>query len=213
MAFMKRGWAAAVVACLLPAAAAAQGTPPGTAAFGAGGSYGNILGDSRFGNDFSTGGGYNLLLRYVASEHVSLQANFQNQSYSYDGVVAADEEVPITRLVTTSFEASMLFFRNRNADASQYFTVGLGLYRPEIRLEEDPNYPSALFPGENFMFFGGLGVELFLRENWAIDIQARGIGYVGDGIADQEEGTIEPTGNNISFGLVGQAALVYFILK
>jgi opacity protein-like surface antigen len=215
MGFTMKGWAAVVVFAaglgLSPAAVRAQGLPVGTVGLGAGGSFGSMVGDSWYGNKFSTGGGFNLLLRYTATRHLSVGLNFQNQSYSGKGALLREEntDTPINDLVMTTYEAAFLFFRNRNADASQYASLTLGFYRPELRIGDS----DTVFPGGNVMFSGGLGVELYLKENWAIDLQGRAIGYLGDDIAPGQEDETNPPGNNLSFGLHAQAAIIYFILK
>jgi len=212
MTVTTRGWAAglAVVMCALGADAGwGDGLPVGTTGIGAGGSYATIEGNTRFGSDFGAGGGYHLLLRYTASRHISLGADFQNQTYGGQTSAPVGDLPAVEKLVMTAFEAEFLYFRNRNADASQYFLMSVGLYRPELRAQDNQD----LFPGENFMFSAGLGVELYLRENWVIDLRGRGIGYVGDGIADQERDEIEPTTSSLSFGIQGQAAIIYYILK
>jgi opacity protein-like surface antigen len=206
---MKRASTAAVAALVLglglaaPAQAQYRQIRPGTVSLGLGGSFGLVTGNSRFGLDFDSGGGYLFALNYAVTPNISLGLNFQNQTYNW-----VDGEPRYDNLVVTTFEGHARLYRKRGTDASQYVMAGIGVYRPEFRIGDT----ETVFPGDGFLFTGGAGVELFLRENWALDLSARGIGYVGNGISDQEFETVEDTGN-LSFGLHGQLAIVYFMLK
>lgn len=175
----------------------------GTVAMGGGGGYGLITGEARYGLDFDSGPGYNVMLKYSVSRHVALGFNFQNQSYQW-----VDGEPQYDDLVLTTFEGHVYFYRSRDADANQYAVLGLGIFRPELRR----NVGETVFPGEGLILTAGLGTELFLRENWAIDLSGRALGYFSEGIADPELDIIESSGS-VSFGLTGQIGILYYLIK
>lgn len=170
---------------------------------GGGGGYSLINGEARYGLDFDAGPGYYINLKYSVSERVAVGFNFQNQGYQW-----VDGEPQYDDLVLTTFEGHIYFYRDRDADANQYAMLGLGIFRPELRR----NVGETVFPGEGLILTVGLGTELFLRENWALDLSGRAIGYFSEGIAPSEMDTIESTGS-VSFGLTGQLGILYYLIK
>ena len=186
----------------------------GTVGLGAFGSYGTVVGDSRFGLQFQNGGGYGVDLRYVAGPHWSLGLTFQNQMYQPEDSGGTQD-----KLVTTGLLFNVYYYRKRGLDVANYLVLGAGFYRPEIHFLEvvdDENRESISFPGESLALTGGMGVELFIRENWGFNISGRAIAYFGDGVAQEEE--LDPdspaeSNGNISVGLLGQVGLFYYLIK
>jgi opacity protein-like surface antigen len=192
---------------------------PGTVSIGGGASYGIMVGNARYGLDFDSGLGYNVVLRYALDRKWMLGFHFQNQTYDAISGLDYGEDVPLDppdRLVVTTFEGQLYYYLRQGTDSRNYALVGLGVYRPEIRYDERTPGVAAVetasFPGENLMMTAGLGVELFLRENWALDLTGRVLGYYGSGIADQEFEFLESTGD-ISFGLHARVGLLYFLSR
>jgi len=186
---------------------------PGTVALGGGGNLGVITGKGRYGFDFNGGQGYNITIKYTVARSVALGVNFQNLSYDWVASDCFDDVAPedcprYRNLVMTTFEGQAYLYRNRRSDAPQYFMLGIGVYRPELRVDDT----STVFPEANLMLSTGLGAEVFLRENWALDLGVRAVGFVGNGIADQEAFLVRG-GDNISFGLHAQAGILYFITQ
>lgn len=210
---LKSGLVALAAAALLTAPAGAQSRldREGTVGLSAFGDYATLTGQSRLGLDFKSGGGYGINIRYTLDPHWSLGLSFHNQTY---GAVSDVKSTGVDKFVSTEVLGEAYFYRERNVDPAQYAVVGVGFYRPEIhRADED-----ILFPGENVILTAGLGVELFLRENWGLDLSARGLGYVGDGIADQER---DPTDGSdpvtaqgsFAVGLQVQAGIIYYLTR
>ena len=173
---MKSGLCTLAAAALLTAPAGAQTRldREGTVGLSAFGDFATLTGQSRLGLDFKSGGGYGIDIRYTLNPHWSLGLAFHNQTY---GAVRGAKSIgaEVDKLVSTEVTAEAYYYRDRNVDAAQYAVLGVGFYRPEVhRTDED-----ILFPGENLFVTAGLGVEVFLRENWGIDLSARGIGLPG----------------------------------
>jgi len=196
---------------------------PGTVAIGGGGGYGVMTGNSRYGLDFDNGGMYYITLKYMIGRRTALSAVFQNQSYGWKGPGLLDEEgVPIPTavwesLVMNTFEGHFIYYLKRDTDTSTYMDIGAAVYRPELRgAGLDTGFPSL-----GGALIGALGTELFLRENWAIDLQARGVAFLGDGYTSTEKllgddehvaGQIDDTGNVSVAGQIS-VGLLYYILK
>lgn len=179
----------------------------GTVGLFGGAQYATVTGDNRYGNDFDSGFGFNLGLRYVLGRHFSLGVDFQNQSYDAKNT-ARPVEVGVDNLVITGIGGELLYYRNRNSNASQYLVFGVGFYRPEIRVSDS----EVIFPEESLALSAGLGVEIFIRENWGLDLSGRAIGYFGDGVAAIEEGEI-PSEGSFALGLQARAGLMFYLIK
>jgi hypothetical protein len=190
---------------------------PGTVGLSLYGGYGWVTGESRYGLDFDTGWGLGVNIRYVLGPHWSLGLNFQNQSY--DAVTAAQDVYK--KFTVTDAVFDVYLYPNRTLDSAQYFVVGVGFYRPEVHRTDG----TIQFPGENILLSGGLGMEVFIKENWGLDLSGRAYGYVGDGYADQEKSqtpcseteNVEPcfpgVDGDFSVGLVAQVGLIYYIMR
>jgi opacity protein-like surface antigen len=177
----------------------------GTVGLSGGGSYGVIKGDSRYGTGFDNGAGLNLGLRYVLGPRWSMGVSFQSQAY--DGVPSDT----LRKVQMTDISVDTYFYRDRQADASQYLVVGVGFYRPEIHASES----EISFPGENLRLSVGVGAEIFFRENWGLELSGRVVGYFGDGLTDQERADltfVKPSGD-FAYALQGHVGILYYILR
>jgi hypothetical protein len=210
------GWMVVAAVVLLGAAAPARAEgvdEAGTVGLSGFGDYGYMTGNSRYGLDFTSGGGYGVTLRYVVDPHWSLGLYFQNQTYDARTTAVSgppDEEAPVDKLVVTDVMADVYFYRDRTIDASQYLVAGLGFYRPEIRSSGG----TVLFPGENLVLSAGAGVEVFIRENWGLDLNGRGFAYFGDGLSDQELDNPDVKGTgSLAAGFHVQVGIFYYLLR
>lgn len=187
------------------AGAAGRIEQSGTVGLSGGASYGVIQGDSRYGSAFEDGLGLNLGLRYVLAPHWSMGLSFQSQTY--DGV--ASDTLRKVQMTDVSLDA--YFYRDRQADASQYVVLGVGFYRPEIHVSES----EISFPGENLRLSLGVGAEIFFRENWGLELSGRAVAYFGDGITDQErfDETFAKPAGDIAYALQGHVGILYYILR
>lgn len=190
------------------AAGATRVEEAGTVGLSIGGGYGVVTGNSRYGLDYEGGLALNLALRYVLGPHWSLGLSFQSQSY--DSVPEAYAQ-DFDKVVMTDICGEVYFYRDRNQDASQYMMAGLGLYRPEIHLRGD----NIAFPGENLRATVGVGAEVFIRENWGLELGARAVGYFGDGYTAQErvDDTVIKESSSFTVGFQGQVGILYYLLR
>jgi hypothetical protein len=190
------------------AVSAAEGasplTRPGTIGISGYGSYGWITGPSRYGLDFSSGWGLGFTLRYVTSPHWAVGLNFQQQNYD------AYSNLELKKFTVTDILLDLYYYRERRSDTSQYLVLGLGFYRPELLYQDE----TTSFPGENLMLQGGLGIELFIRETFALDLSGQAYFYFGEGYTVQEEAQTDfEADGNFAVGLVGQVGLIFYITK
>lgn len=177
----------------------------GTVGLSGGGCYGVMKGNSRYGTGFDSGAGLNLGLRYVLGPHWSLGVSFQSQAY--DGVPTDT----LQKVQMTDISVDTYFYRDREADASQYIMVGAGFYRPEIHISKD----EISFPGENLRLSAGVGAEVFFRENWGLELSGRIVGYFGDGLTYQEraDDTFPKPSGSLSYALQGHVGIIYYLLR
>lgn len=198
----------ALASAAVPAAAQSRVERPGTIGLTAGGTYGLITGQSRFGRDFDDGAGLTVGLRYVLSRHWSTGATFGSQAYSAGTEAAAEgtDKVQMTNVLLDFY-----YYRDRTQDASQYVVLGLGFYRPEVH----DSSSDIGFPSENFLLSAGVGAEVFIRENWGLDLSGRALGYFGRGFTAQElvDEATRLTDSKFSVGLQGQVGLIYYLLR
>jgi hypothetical protein len=192
---------------------------PGTVGFGGGGGYGWVTGPGRYGVEGNSGGNYFFSLKYMMHPRWALGAFFQHQNYSWEGPALPSLEAQgftYESIIMNQFEAHLIRYFKRDADASSYLDLGLGLYRPELRGGED----TVSFPGENLVASLALGTEIFLREQWALDLSAKGTAYFGKGYTPQENTAVDDEDldaiqgtDPYSFGLQLQVGILYYILK
>jgi hypothetical protein len=197
-----------VVLCAVVMAGPATGQSrveePGTLGLTMSGTYGVITGNTRYGNQFEDGPGLTLGVRYVAASNWSVGLSFFSQTFD-----AKPDTTGLDKLRVTDITLDLFFYRDRNADASQYLMIGIGFYRPEMHFSGE----EITFPGENLLLELGLGAEIFIKENWGLELSGRAFGYVGDGLTAFEvnEG-VEPDGN-FSVGIQGQVGIIYYLLR
>jgi len=216
MTVLRMGGLAAVTAMLCLATTEAGAEPSsrvernGSIALAGGAGYGIITGDSRFGSEFDTGLGIDILLRYVLGPHWSMGLGFQSQVYDAtpNAVTANGEE----KLQITDIRFDTYYYRDRSKDASQYLVLGIGMYRPEIHYQGEGNVS---FPGENLELSFGMGAEIFIGETWGIELGGRALGYFGNGLTQEEEADpdLAPPTSSVALGLRGQAGVFFYILR
>ena len=212
-----------LIALMVPAGASASGRldRAGVIGFGGGAGWGIVFGNSRYALEYDNGVNYHLNLKYMVSPQWAIAAYFANQELS--AVTNAQLPslippggVPYERAVVTSFEGHALYYFQRESSASQYFTFGLGVYRPELQAGEIQTF----FPPSGLTVHVGLGVELFLHERWALDVSARATNWFGSGYAFQDETNASPEdleklNSSGTLSTVGQiqAGILFYILQ
>jgi len=184
---------------------------PGTIGISGYGSYGWITGQSRYGLDFNTGFGLGFTLRYVTSPHWAVGLNFQQQNFgSNSDAILEGETAGLDKFSLTDILFNLYYYRERKSDASQYLVMGVGFYRPEIRWTDG----TTSFPGENLILQGGLGIEFFIRETFALDLSGQAYGIFGDGYTTQEKSDPDFVADgSFSVVLAAQVGILFYILK
>ncbi len=190
-----------------PARAASNIDEEGTVGLSLFGDYGLVTGKSRYGLDFEGGGGYGVNLRYVVNPRWSLGLYFQHQDYS--SKPEAERETNVKKAVMTQVIGDLYYYGKRNLDSSQYLVLGLGFYRPEIHYTEE----EVGYPGENLVVSAGLGAEVYIRENWGLDLSVRSFGYFGSGLAEGDRTQGITSNGNFSVGLQAQAGILYYLVR
>jgi hypothetical protein len=200
-----------LVGSALPTEGASRLERPGTIGISGYGSFGWITGQSRYGLDFNTGFGLGLTLRYVTSPHWAVGLNFQQQNFgSNSDAVPAGETAALDQFTFTDILFNLYYYRERKSDASQYMVLGAGFYRPEVKYSDG----TTSFPGENLILQGGLGIELFIRETFALDLSGQAYGVFGDGYNTQEKSDPDfVSDGSFSVVLAGQVGILFYILK
>ncbi len=179
----------------------------GTIGLTGGLTYAWMSGDSRYGNNFDSGLGLTLGLRYVLNDHWSLGGAFLAQNFDASGD-AADR---IKKLAMTILLLETYYYGNRRANAAQYLSLGIGLYRPEIHGQGSSE---VAFPSESLTLVAGLGTEVFIVESFGLELSGRAFGYFGDGVTPEETASgIELATGSFSFALQGQVGIIFYVLK
>jgi hypothetical protein len=206
------GWAAlggaAALLIAMPAAGQNRVDRVGTIGLSVSGLYGAVTGNSRYGQEFSSGPGMAIGLRYVTSRHISLGLSFHSQRYDANETGQALDDLDL-RMTDIRFDT--YYYRDRGANAPQYFLVGIGLFRPEVRHSAN----EISFPTENLVLCAGMGAEVFIRETWGLDFSARATGYFGNGFSPEEIAAGDQTVSegNFSAGFQGQIGLFYYLAR
>jgi len=200
------GWAAVLCALVVavPASGQSRVEQPGTLGLTMSGTYGLMTGNTLYGNRFDDGAGLTLGVRYVVASNWSVGLSFFSQTFS-----AVPDTTGVDKLRVTDVTLDLFFYRDRNADASQYLMVGIGFYRPEMHFAGE----EITFPGENLLLELGLGAEVFIKENWGLELSGRAFGYVGDGLTPLDISQGVESEGSFSVGLQGQVGLIYYLLR
>jgi Outer membrane protein beta-barrel domain len=163
-------WAlGALVACAVPEVQAGKVLPPraGQVGLGLQGQIGTLLESGKLGEEFGSGGGIAVRVRYRMRYERALGLSFESQSF--DARNPADSLGAITKatLVTSGAEFYQLF--GTRTVTHKMLSVGIGL----VQVSQDTNDSGTVFPGDGLYVSAGAGLERFFWNSWAFDLSSR----------------------------------------
>ena len=133
-----------------------------------------LVGDAPPINDFDSGTGFAMRLRYYLGDNRALGISLESQIF--DGVRAPVNDDQPKRLTDAIIMADYLFYFDRESSLSRYVAVGLGLHHPG---REYKSY-GEVGPDGLAASLGG-GLEYFFHRSTSVDVSVRGYGLFGQG--------------------------------
>ena len=167
--------ALAALGCLAaPALAADVVLPrPGQVGFSFQGQGGALARSGEFGQDFGTGGGLAVRMRYRMRFERGLGLSFERHNFAARNPLPAsvDTAAKTLNLTTASIEIYQMFgTRTRSV---RMLSAGLGLVQSSQRLNDGETKVSGTGVGDGLLLSAGAGVERFVWQSWAIDLSTR----------------------------------------
>jgi hypothetical protein len=150
---------------------------PGQVGFALQGQYGTMLSSGNLGNDFGSGGGLTVRVRYRMRYERALGISFESQSL--DARAAATSDTSRTQL--NALLSGIDFYQMFNTDQKlqQMLSIGAGLAQLHYTLRDgETEYPLA---GDGVYVTAGAGIERFFYRSLAFDISGRYIAIFEDG--------------------------------
>ena len=150
------------------------------------GQFGSFLESGGLGDEFGSGPGFGVRVRYRMRYERGIGLSFENQrmeardpSSAETAFSALEDSARRERLhMVTAGVDFFQFFDTRSRTVKQV-NVGLGLAQPSARLSTtEIQYPII---GDGFYLSAGAGVERFFFRSWAYDIGARYMAVFHDG--------------------------------
>jgi hypothetical protein len=150
---------------------------PGQVGFALQGQFGTMLSSGNLGNDFGSGGGLTVRVRYRMRYERALGISFESQSL--DARAAATSDTSRTQL--NALLSGIDFYQMFNTDQKlqQMLSIGAGLAQLHYTLRDgETEYPLA---GDGVYVTAGAGIERFFYRSLAFDISGRYIAIFEDG--------------------------------
>jgi hypothetical protein len=156
--------------------------PPraGHVGIGMQGQYGTLLDGGRLGEEFGSGPGLTVRLRYRMRYERALGLSFESQRF--DARSPADSVGPLVRTtaILSGIELYQLFGTRTNTH--RMLSAGLGL----VQVSQDTNDGGTIFPGDGVFVSAGAGVERFFWNSWAWDLSSRYMAIFQDGSTNHD---------------------------
>lgn len=186
MSWTRRMWIVSVVGMVLSCAAVAHAgvivvpPRPGQVGLGVSGLYGALLQSGDFGDNFGTGAGVAVRLRYRMRFERGFGLTFESHGYDpRSGAKFKDPETDSLLAPNDPFAPKSLTLQLYGVDFYQMFgtrtratrmlSAGAGLVRASRLLNDGETD----YPGDGFYVSAGAGVERFFWQSWAYDLGAR----------------------------------------
>ncbi len=150
----------------------------GQVGIGMQGQYGSMLKSGALGDEFGSGPGLSVRLRYRMRYERGLGLSFENQrleardpSSAQTAFSALEDSAKRERLHMVTAGVDFYQFFDTRSKTVKHLNVGLGLAQISSRLSTvEIQYPIA---GDGFYLSAGAGVERFFFRSWAYDIGTR----------------------------------------
>jgi hypothetical protein len=143
--------------------------PPraGQVGLGMQGQFGTLLDSGLIGDEFGSGGGFTVRVRYRMRYERAIGLSFESQNFDARDPADSTGALTKTTAVLSGIEFYQLFGTRTNAH--KMLSIGLGL----VQLSQDTNDGGTIFPGDGLFVSAGAGVEQFFWNSWAWDLSTR----------------------------------------
>jgi opacity protein-like surface antigen len=184
--------AVAISAVGAPAHAAVVVLPrTGQVGVGVEGQYGGLAQQGELGDEFGTGGGLAVRLKYRMRYDRAMGLSFETRSLDGRGqfmtksaVPAGIDSLPNKSLTLQTFGADLYQFFGTRTRTQGYLSATGGLAKINaVGSDGDPVYPIA---GDGLFLGVGAGVERFLYRSWAVDASVRYSAIFLDGSSNSD---------------------------
>ncbi len=178
-----------------PAARAERRVVPpraGQVGLGIQGQFGTLLQSGDLGEEFGSGPGLAIRVRYRMRYERAIGLSFESQDF--DARDPADSLGSVTKatLILSGLEFYQLF--GTRTTSHKMLSIGAGL----AQVSEDTNDSGTIFPGDGVYLSLGAGVEHFFWNSWAWDLSTRYLSVFQEGKVNHDM--------QISLGLIFYAS-------
>lgn len=150
---------------------------PGQVGFALQGQYGTMLSSGNLGNDFGSGGGLTVRVRYRMRYERALGISFESQSLDARAAATSDTSRTKLNVLLSGIDFYQMF--NTDQKLQQMLSIGAGLAQLHYTLRDgETEYPLA---GDGVYVTAGAGIERFVYRSLAFDISGRYIAIFEDG--------------------------------
>jgi hypothetical protein len=148
----------------------------GQVGFGAQGAFGALTKGGTLGQEFGSGPGLAVRMRYrmryeraigLSFEAQSLDAREQRLASDLPFDLAADVRIQQMNLLLSGVEMYQMF--GTRTRTTKMISAGIGIAQPTIKLSDG----ETVFPGDGLYLSAGAGVEHFFYRSWAFDLSTR----------------------------------------
>jgi hypothetical protein len=163
----------------------------GTLTMGLHGQYGLLVGDAPAADDFDSGLGYGLRLRYYLGGNRALGISLDRQTF--EGAASSPTADRPEEMNVAIITMDYYWYFDRKSDLPRYISIGAGVHHPSKDYSEYSNnawVPYSKVGPDGIVVSIGAGVEHFFHRVAAVDFSVRGHALLGQGGA---LGSVEAT--------------------
>ena len=133
--------------------------------------YGSLMKGGEMGNDFNTGGGFALRLRYRMRYDRGLGLSFERHGFDPRTKSSADTAAAKLTVITTGVDVYQMF--GTRTRAVKMLSAGVGLAQATQKLNSSETLLSGPGVGDGFYVSVGGEIEYYVWRSWALDFNLR----------------------------------------
>ena len=144
---------------------------PGDIGFAGVAQYGTLAKTGEIGENFDTGPGFGLRLRYRMRYERALGISFERHGFDPRVKSAADTAAKTCTILTTGLDVYQMF--GTRTRATKMLSVSVGLAHVDQKLNDNETQSSGPGVGDGFYVGAGGGIEYFFWQSWAVEVSMR----------------------------------------
>ena len=144
---------------------------PGDIGFAGFAQYGTLLNQGEIGEQFGSGPGFGVRLRYRMRYERGLGLTFERQGFDPREKSTADTAATSTTLIATGLEMYQMF--GTRTRTTRMLSAGVGLAQVTQKLKDNETLSAGPGVGDGFYVSVGGGTETFLWQSGALDLSLR----------------------------------------